>query len=120
VITKNLNYQTARWHADLQEYDYEIQHVPGRINIPTDTLSQPSGADQGKDNNQNITVIPLEKFTSIAATVTPEIAEETNRSLMTLTHDHHTAGHPGRDKTIHKTKQHASWEGMNNWIANYV
>jgi hypothetical protein len=26
---KNLNRRTARWHADLQEYDYEIKHIPG-------------------------------------------------------------------------------------------
>jgi hypothetical protein len=35
----NLNQRTARWHADLQEYDYEIQHVPGKANIPADVLS---------------------------------------------------------------------------------
>jgi len=36
---RNLNCQTARWHADLQEYNYEIQHIPGKTNIPADTLS---------------------------------------------------------------------------------
>ena len=109
---KNLNCRTARWHADLQEYNYEIQHVPRKTNIPVDTLSQPPGADQGQDNNQNVVVIPPEKFTRIATT-TPEITEETKCSLMTLVHDHYTTGHPGRDKTICKAKQHTSWEGMN-------
>jgi hypothetical protein len=36
---RNLNQRTARWHADLQEYDYEIQHVPGKANILADILS---------------------------------------------------------------------------------
>jgi hypothetical protein len=36
---QNLNRRTARWHADLQEYNYEIQHVPGKTNIPADALS---------------------------------------------------------------------------------
>jgi hypothetical protein len=36
---QNLNRRTARWHVDLQEYDYEIQHVPGKMNIPADVLS---------------------------------------------------------------------------------
>ena len=35
---KNLNRRTARWHADLQEYDYVIQHVPGKENIVADAL----------------------------------------------------------------------------------
>jgi len=117
---KNLNCQTARWHANLQEYDYEIQHIPGKTNIPADTLSRPPGADQGQDDNQNIIVIPPEKFTKIATTMTPEVTKETKRSLMTLVHDHYTAGHPRRDETICKAKQHASWDGMNSWIADYV
>jgi hypothetical protein len=36
---QNLNRRTARWHADLQEYDYKIQHVPGKMNILADVLS---------------------------------------------------------------------------------
>ena len=35
---RNLNRRTARWHADLQEYDYLIQHIPGKENIPADAL----------------------------------------------------------------------------------
>jgi hypothetical protein len=29
----------ARWHADLQEYDYKIKHIPGNTNILADALS---------------------------------------------------------------------------------
>jgi len=36
---QNLNRRTARWHADLQEYDFEIKHIPGNTNIPADALS---------------------------------------------------------------------------------
>ena len=50
----------------------------------------------------------------------PEVTEETKHLLMTLVHDHYIAGHPERDKTICKAKQHASWEGINSWITNYV
>jgi hypothetical protein len=42
---RNLNQRTARWHADLQEYDYKIQHAPGKANIPADVLSRPPRAD---------------------------------------------------------------------------
>jgi len=51
---------------------------------------------------------------------TPEVTEETKHSLMTLVHDHYTTGHPRRDETIRKAKQHASWDGINSWIADYV
>jgi hypothetical protein len=46
---QNLNHRTAQWHANLQEYDYEIQHIPEKV--PTDILSHPSNVDQGKDDN---------------------------------------------------------------------
>ena len=49
---RNLNRRTARWHADLQEYDFKIQHIPGKANTPADALSRPPDADQGKDDNQ--------------------------------------------------------------------
>jgi len=39
---------------------------------------------------------------------------------MTYTHDHVTAGHPGRDETIRKTKQLYQWPAMNDWIADYI
>jgi len=67
---KNLNRRTARWHADLQEYDYEIKHIPGSTNIPADALSRPPGVDKGKEDNQNVAVIPPEKFMTINTTIT--------------------------------------------------
>ncbi len=36
--SKKLNRRTARWHADLQEYNFVIKHVPGKINTPADEL----------------------------------------------------------------------------------
>ena len=65
---KNLNRRTGWWQADLQEYNYEIQHIPGKDNIPPDALSCPPGVDQGKNNNQQQIVILPEKLK--AATIT--------------------------------------------------
>jgi hypothetical protein len=96
---QNLNRRTARWHADLQEYDYQIKYIPGNTNIPADALSRPSNANQGKDNNKDVALIPPERFINIAQTNT-EYSEHTKRNLMVLYHDHPTAGHPGRDETI--------------------
>jgi hypothetical protein len=116
---KNLNRRTARWHADLQEYDYEIQHVPGKINIPADALSRPPGVNQGKEDNQGVAVIPADKFIN-ATSKSPTISEERKHLIMADAHDHPTAGHPGRDETIRRAKRWDQWPGMNQWIANYV
>jgi RNase H-like domain found in reverse transcriptase len=73
---KNLNRRTAQWHTDLQEYDYEIQHVPGKTNIPADTLSRPPRADQGRDDNKEIIILPPHKFIGAAHTARLPIEEE--------------------------------------------
>jgi len=36
---KNLDRRTARWHTDLQEYDFEIHYIPGKANTRPDILS---------------------------------------------------------------------------------
>jgi len=41
-------------------------------------------------------------------------------SIISSTHDHVTAGHPGHNKTIRKTKEIYQWSGMNDWIAEYM
>ena len=97
---KNLNRRTARWQADLQEYDYKIQHIPGKENIPPDALSRPPGVDQGKNDNQQQIVIPPKKYK--AAMIAPEqpMTTEMKRAIMRLVYDHPAAGHPGHDETI--------------------
>ena len=116
---KNLNHQTTRWHVDLQEYDYVIQHVPGKDNIVADALSRPPGADQGKGDNQSITILPLMKFIDVAI-IEDDISEEDKRHYMILTHKHPFTGHLGRDETIHQTRKYIQWYGMNQWITNYI
>ena len=119
-LPKNLNRRTARWQADLQEYDYEIRHIPGKENIPPDALSRPPGVDQGKNDNQQQIVIPAEKYK--AAMIAPEqpMTSEMKRAIMRLVHDHPAAGHPGRDETIRKARAMTTWNGMNEWITEYV
>ena len=104
---RNYNRQTARWHADLQEYDYLIQHIPGKENISADALSRLPGVNQEKDDNQGIAVTPPKKFIATAQLEEPPPTDAQKRLIMTLVHDHPTAGHPGQDETIRKAKAHA-------------
>jgi hypothetical protein len=101
---QNLVQRVARWHVDLQEYDYEIQYIPGKENALPDTLSRQPGVDKGQGDNQGMVVLPAEKFkTTISATshTTPEgkvcipPLNEVKRGIMQLIHDHPLAGHPG-------------------------
>ena len=115
---KNLNRRTAQWHADLQEYDFVIHHIPKKANMGPDILSRPPNMDQGKGDNQDVVVLPQEKF--IRAITIGGATETQKWDLMVLVHNHPTAGHPGRDETTRQAKNCLSWPEMTAWIAQYI
>ena len=43
---------------ELSEYDFEIRHLPGRLNGRADTLSRRPGYNQGEDDNKDIVILP--------------------------------------------------------------
>ena len=83
-------------------------------------LSRPPGVDQGRNDNQQQIVIPPEKYKVATITHEQPMTMEMKRAIMLLVHDHPAAGHPGRDETIRNARKMTTWEGMNDWIAEYV
>jgi RNase H-like domain found in reverse transcriptase/Integrase zinc binding domain len=86
---RKLNRRTARWHGELQDYNFKLQHVPGKLHTTADTLSRPMGADEGKDDNQQMTMIPEAAFIRLAGPDsdgsiehTISIVQNQNRTLM--------------------------------------
>jgi hypothetical protein len=123
---QNLTWHVAHWHIGLQEYNYEIQYIPRKQNAPPDTLSRLPEANQGKEDNQAVMVLPPEKFKAV--TITPEDKDkvhilplnEVKRGIMKLVHDHPSMGHPGHDETLRKTQEGYYWPGMKEWIMEYI
>ena len=88
----------------------------------SDFLSQPPEANQGKDDNQGITIIPPEhcRTVSIKDKIQVPPILEVKRGLMNLYHNHPLAGHPGRDETLRKVQERYSWPHMQQWIEDYI
>jgi hypothetical protein len=105
---RKLNRRTARWHAELQDYHFTIQHTPGTKHSAADALSQPPGEDEGKDDNQDIIMLPTEVFVNGTTILDPE----EQRNIMQQYHDHPTAGHPRRDKTIRLVTKEYWWPNI--------
>jgi RNase H-like domain found in reverse transcriptase/Reverse transcriptase (RNA-dependent DNA polymerase)/Integrase zinc binding domain len=61
-----LNRCTARWHGELQDYNFTLHHVPGKNHMAADALSRPPGADMGKNDNQQMIMLPEPLFICVA------------------------------------------------------
>ena len=68
----NHNRRVARWHAELMEYDFLLQHIAGKRNGRADALSRRPDYDQGEEDNKQLVVLPAEKFARIRLAGTEE------------------------------------------------
>ena len=66
--TRKVNRCIARWFAKIQDYNLTIKHVPGKIHTAPDMLLRPPGADQGKQDNTDIVLLPPSLFITTAET----------------------------------------------------
>ena len=56
---------------ELQDYHFVLKHVPGKTHTAADTLSRPPSADEGKEDNQDMTMIPEHAFIRVFNTSSP-------------------------------------------------
>ena len=115
---RKLDQRHARWHADLEEYDFEMVHISGNTNGPANALLHPPGTDKGENDNQDVVVIPPHHIRTAITLETP--SDQFLRNVLQQLHDHPTAGHPGRDETLRKVRELYQWPKMNQWITDYV
>jgi hypothetical protein len=48
----------ARWNMFLQDYDFEIMHIPGKNNTVANLLSQRKDFEGGVNPSPSITILP--------------------------------------------------------------
>ena len=120
---RNLNHCTARWHTDLQKYNYILEYIPGKTNTATDVLSRPPGKDHGEEDNKDVTIIPPHRAQTAKTlggrTIVPNI-KEIRRAILRNYHNLPTAGCSGRDETLRKIQEHYWWPGAKDWVAEYI
>ncbi len=67
-LPQRISRRVAREVLELSEYDFEIRHLPGRLNGRADALSRRPGYDQGADDNKNVVVLPDRVFVKATTT----------------------------------------------------
>ena len=61
-LPQRISWRVAREVLELSEYDFEIHHLPGRLNGRADTLSRRPGYNQGEEDNKDVVVLPDHVF----------------------------------------------------------
>jgi len=59
---QKLNARQARWATDLAEYDFDLYHRPGSLNIVADTLSRKDKPEGGGVETANSILLPPSRF----------------------------------------------------------
>jgi len=66
---RKVNRRVARWFAELQDYWFEIKHIPGKTHTAADFLSRPFVEDKGENDNEDVTVLPPKLFVNDNPTI---------------------------------------------------
>ena len=77
---RKLNRRTAQWHTELQDYNFQIIHIPGKSHVLADMLSRPPGVDQGEEDNTNVTMIPESSFIRVFTEDDMHLEKQVERS----------------------------------------
>lgn len=60
--SRKLNRRQARWSGELQDYDFQITHKPGKIHAKPDALSRRKDHDDGSHDNEDKILLPDNLF----------------------------------------------------------
>ena len=59
---RNLGYRQARWYTKLAEYNYRLEHKPGKTLTQADALSRRTGHEGGGNLNKEVVLLPDQLF----------------------------------------------------------
>ena len=77
---QKLSRHIARERLDLVEFNFEIHHIPGKVNSRADALLRRPDYDQGTQDNENIIILPENVFVW-AVTIANDKEEQEEETL---------------------------------------
>ncbi|KAJ9529550.1 hypothetical protein QJQ45_013935, partial [Haematococcus lacustris] len=119
----------ARWMEVLQQYNCQIDHIPGKHNVVADALSR-----RPDYHVTSITTLLVLAGKARQFEIEGSLLYHTGRGLRRLyipagplrtdllreAHDIPISGHLGRDKTYHRLSRHFFWPRMSASVHDYV
>ena len=107
----------ARWQELLQDYDFTIEHFPGKSNTIADLLSRRKDFEGGVNPNEGVTLLPESLF---SRAIYLEDDPETRRQALHQIHDTPVGGHPGISNTWKLVKRKYTGPRLRQFVESYV
>ena len=114
----------ARWAEFLQDYNFELEHIPGKANTVADLLSRRSDLKEGVNINEDVVILREILFVKLASSLTNKLFLENNTesqwSILKEVHDSPIKGHPGISNTWNIINCHYQRPKLHQFVENYV
>jgi len=114
---KRITPRQARWTEFLQDYDFELEHFPGKSNTIADLLSRKYDLNEGVNINENVTVLPENLF---VRKLYLDEDPETRRKILQEVHDTPVGGHPGISNTWDLINRQYEGPHLRQFVEQYV
>jgi len=107
----------ARWHEFLQDYNFKLEHFPGKSNTIADLLSQRKDFEGGVNPNENVTILPETLFACVTYLRNDP---ETQRQILHQVHNTPITGYPGIKNIWNLIKCKYTGPGLYQFVESYV
>ena len=131
---RKITQRQARWMEFLEDYDFELEHLPGHTNTVADLLSRRIDLEEGVKINDSQVILPehlfkpehlLKHTISIARQDSAmktylEDNLQTRRKILQEIHDTPVGGHPGISNTWHLINRQYEGPRLRKFVEDYV
>jgi len=107
----------AWWHKFLQDYNFELEHFPGKSNTIADLLSWRKDFEGRVNPNKNVTILPETLFACVTYL---RNNPETRRQILHQIHDTPIGGHPEIKNMWNLIKCKYTGPGLHQFIESYI
>jgi hypothetical protein len=114
----------ARWMEFLEDYDFELEHLPGHTNTIADLLSRRIDLEEGVKINDSTVILPEQLFARRAFEQSSKVYLQDNleqrRKILQEVHDAPVGGHPGIKNTWHLINRQYEGPKLRQFVEEYV
>ena len=119
-----INSRQVRWLEFLQDFDYQLEHIPGSSNTIADLLSRCTDLNKGVNTEELCILLPNHLFSNITNTHLWKIFLENNEQMyweiLREIHDSQAEGHLRIANMWELVRQHYEGPRLQEFVEEYI